>query len=57
MRPVTLGAVVQNLLVAKAVERARRQRWLALVLGAVTLGLDDEDRRPRTTKVRTYASQ
>ena len=50
MRPVALGAVVQNLLVAKSVERARRQRRVALVLGAVTLGLDDEHRRPRPTE-------
>ncbi len=50
MRPVALGAVVQNLLVTKAAERAWRQRRLALVLGGVTLGLDDEDRRPCTTK-------
>jgi hypothetical protein len=50
MRPVALGAVVQNLPVTKAVERARRQRRAALVLGAVTLGLDDQHRRPRTTK-------
>src|SRR6516162_275792 len=50
IRPVSLGAVVQNLPVAKAVERARRQRRVALVLRAVTLGLDDQHRRPRTTK-------
>jgi hypothetical protein len=50
MRPVALGAVIQNPLVAKTVERARQQRRLALVLGAVTLGLDDEHRRPCTTK-------
>ena len=49
-RTITLGAVVQNLVVAKAVERARRQRRVALVLGAVALGLDDEHRGPRTTK-------
>jgi hypothetical protein len=50
MRPVALGAVMQNLLVTKAVERARRERRVALVLGAVALGLNDQHRRPRTTK-------
>ena len=50
MSPIALGAVVQNLFVAKAFESARRQWRVALVLIAVTLGLDDEHRRLGSTK-------
>jgi hypothetical protein len=50
MGPVALRAVLQNLLVAQAVKRARRQRRIAFVFGAVTLGLDDEHRRSRAGK-------
>src|SRR5262249_52210492 len=44
MGPVALGAVVKNPLVAKAVERTRRQRRGAPVLRASTNGLGGGDR-------------